>query len=139
MCNFLKRFFLNDFKQGSCGKFYSFWAFWATLTWILTKFKNFPSASFDFLNRCAKFQDHILTGNAINTEFTRPLRFHVWECLIYQKNHTSKIDYEKMRDFSLSMNYNYQSCDKKGLMDFLSDIFRQNPSKSLEYVKNVTW
>ncbi len=34
--------------------------------------KKIPRASFDVLNLCAKFQDHILTGSTLNRGTTRP-------------------------------------------------------------------
>jgi hypothetical protein len=48
--------------------------------------KKIPRASFGLLNLCAKFQDHISTGSTLIRRVSRPLRFHVWACLIQTKD-----------------------------------------------------
>ncbi len=45
--------------------------------------KKITRASFDFLNLCAKFQNHILTGSILNRGTTRPPGT-TFACLIYR-------------------------------------------------------
>ncbi len=44
--------------------------------------KEIPRASFDVLNLCAKFQDHISTGSTLNREAIRPHKGQICACLI---------------------------------------------------------
>ncbi len=44
--------------------------------------KKNPRASFDVLNLCAKFQDHILTGSTLNRGTTKPPRDQICACLL---------------------------------------------------------
>jgi hypothetical protein len=48
--------------------------------------KKIARASFNVLNLCAKFQDHILTGSTSNRGTTTPPRDQICACLI-QMNH----------------------------------------------------
>jgi hypothetical protein len=43
--------------------------------------KKIPRVSFDVLNLCAKFQNHILTRSTLNRGTTKPPRDHVCACL----------------------------------------------------------
>jgi hypothetical protein len=43
--------------------------------------KKIPRVSFNVLNLCAKFQDHILTGSTSNRRCTRPPRDQICACL----------------------------------------------------------
>ncbi len=77
--------------------------------------KKNSSASFDLLNLCAKFLDHILTRSTLNREATRPPKGHICTCLTYRKDyHDNRGKNLINRDLTwLDLNFWYASKHQK--------------------------